>query len=352
MAPRLPQEVRGLIALTRQGIGAVDAVLARFWADVERILTAFSGRKLLMRDRLTILRQLDTLIARVYGVTQQAALVAELFTTIVRIADVASEGPFVRLIDRTRSLVERRQPGFWQRIRGKALFDPNDPFLKTVAAFDGPVVDRQRFLRSRKLDPNRRWVNGNNHRLSDRVWKQGRDVRRAVDQRIVQGIRSGEDALSIAKDVERYLNPSMQPMVIRPDGKVIRREVGKRLVVGSKSSPVNLTRYPGRGGYGSYPARRLVQTEVNRALNQATIDAGKVTPGATGSKWNLSAAHAKQDNCDNNARGHSQGMESGEYTFDAFPSMPDHPMCRCFATIVTVSRDQMVADLVAKYGDA
>jgi hypothetical protein len=347
MAPRLPQEVRDLIALTRQGIGAVDAVLRRFWGNVVRILQPFEGRMLTRPDRMAIMRQVDRVIDRVYGATKQAALVAELFTTIAGIADVAIDGPFVRMIERTRTLVERRQPGFWQRIRARAAIEPSDPFLRVVAAFEyrdafgnriiPESVREGRRVRSRLVDSNRRWVDGDNYRLSDRVWRQGRDVRRAIDARIVQGIRNGEDALSIARDLERYLNPSMQPDTIRANGKVVRR---------------NQTRYPGRGGWGSYAARRLVQTELNHAFNQATIEAGKVTPGATGARWVLSTAHVKQDNCDNHARGNSPGMGRGEYTFRDFPRMPDHPLCRCHSQIVTVSRDEMVDMLISKYGDA
>lgn len=347
MAPRLPQEARDLIDLTRRGIGAVDAVLARFWADVQRILARFAGRPLVRADRLAIMRQLDTLISRVYGLTRQAALISSLFSTIVRVADVASDTPFARMIERTRSLVERRQPGFWQIIRKRAVMDPRDPFLKVVAEweyvdeFGNRIIPRSvregRTTRAKLLDPNRRWVDGDTRRLSDRVWRQGAGTRRAIDARIVEGIRRGEDALSVAKDLERYLNPSLQPTTIRADGKVVRR---------------NQTRYPGRGGYGSYPSRRLAQTEINRAYNQATIESGKVTPGATGSKWNLSANHPKQDNCDNHASNSSPGMGRGEYMFDEFPVMPDHPMCRCFATTVLVSRDQMVDMLIAQYGDA
>jgi len=352
MAPRSPQELRDLIVLIRRGIDAVDGVITRFWTRIERILTAYGERRLTILDRMNIMRQIDALIGRVYGATRQAALMGELFATLVQVIDGASEGPFVRIIDRTRSLVERRQPGFWQRIRGKALIEPNDPFLRAVAAFDGPLVDRQRFLRSRKLDPNRQWITGDRYRLSDRVWRQGNSVRRAIDDRIVLGIQRGEDALTIARDLERYLNPSQQPMVVRADGQVVRREAGKRLVVGRGSTPVNMTRAPGRGGWGSYPARRLVQTEISHAFNAATHEAGKITPGAIGGKWNISAAHVKQDNCDNHARNHSPGMGPGEYAFDAFPRIPDHPFCRCYETIVTVSRDQMIADLIAKYGDA
>lgn len=337
MTPRLPQEVRDLIALTQAGWGAVDGVVGRFWQDVERILRPYGDRPLTRADRRIIMRSLDRVISRVFGLTQRAAMVSELFTTIVRVSSAASERPFVRLLERTRNLIERREPGLWQRIRQRAAIRPNDPLLRTVAAFDGPVVERQRLLRARGLDPQRKWVNGDNYRLSDRVWKQGRETRRAIDARIVQGIRNGEDALDIARDLERHLNPRMQPTTIRQDGKVVRR---------------NQTRYPGRGGWGSAPARTLVRTEIQRAYNQATIEAGKVTPGATGCKWNLSNRHVLVDRCDVHARNHSPGMGRGEYTFEEFPPMPDHPNCLCFSTIATVSRDAMVDDLIKRYGYA
>lgn len=341
MAPRLPQELRDLIDLTRKAIEATDGVLRRFWADVERILGLFAGRKLLNTDRLVIMRQVDRVIGRVYGATQQAAMVSELFTTIVRVTDVASETGFVRAIDRVRKVVDRRDPSWWQRIRRQAPGKSNDPFLKMVSQFEGPIVDRQRLLRAGKLDSQRRWVpkerwnTKTGYRLSDRVWKQGQDARRAIDARIIEGISRGEDALSIAADLEKWLNPEKQAVTIRADGKVIRR---------------NQTRYPGRGGFGSYPARRLAITEVHRVLNQATIEAGKVTPGATGIRWALANTHARQDNCDNHATNHSTGMGPGEYTFDEFPPMPDHPLCRCHSQILTVSRDEMIDMLIAKYG--
>lgn len=344
MAPRMPQEARDLIDLTRRGIGAVDAVLGRFWADVQRVLSRYANRPLVKADRLAIMRQLDTIINRVYGLTRQAALISSLFATIVRVADVASDTPFARMIERTRNLVERRQPGFWQRIRGRAAVDPYDPFLKVVAEweyvdeFGNRIIPQSvregRLVRSRNLDPNRRWVDGDSRRLSDRVWRQGAGTRRAIDARIVEGIRRGEDALSVSKDLEQYLNPELQPTTIRADGKVVRR---------------NQTRYPGRGGYGSFPARRLAQTEISHAYNAATHAAGKVTPGALGGKWNTSSAHDHPDECTAKASNSSPGMNSGEYTFDEFPVMPSHPMCRCFETIVLMSREQMVDMLIRRY---
>lgn len=356
MAPRMPQELRDLITLSRLATRVVDAVFVRVWAEVEMIMEPYRGRPLTQQDRREIMRQVDRVIGRVYGATQQAAMVSELFTTIVRVTDVASETGFVRAIDRVRKVVDRRDPSWWQRIRRQAPGKSNDPFLKMVSQFDGPIVDRQRLLRAGRLDPQRRWVpkerwnTKTGYRLSDRVWKQGQDARRAIDARIIEGISRGEDALSIARDLEQYLNPGQQPMVIRKDGKVIRRTPNHRLVVGSKSTPVNMTRYPGRGGFGSYPARRLAITEVHRVLNQATIEAGKVTPGATGIRWALANTHARQDNCDNHATNHSTGMGPGEYTFDEFPPMPDHPLCRCHSQILTVSRDEMIDMLIAKYG--
>lgn len=336
MAPRLPQDVRDLIDLTRRGIAAVDGVLGRFWRDVERVFLPFASRALTREDRRGIMAAIDRIIGRVYGATQKAALVSELFVTMLRVTDAASDLPFRRAVERVRGLVERRDVTWWQRIRGQAPQRPNDPFLRVVTALDGPVVQQGRLVRSRLLDPQRRWVDPKGYRLSDRVWKQGRDARRAIDARLVEGIRNGEDAVSIARDLEKYLNPSQQPTTILRNGKVVRR---------------NQTRYPGRGGWGSSRARALARTEISRVYNAAVHEAGKVTPGATGAKWNLSAAHPLTDRCDDHASNHSPGMGKGEYTFDAFPTMPDHSNCLCFETIVTVSREDMLDLLVNRYGD-
>ncbi len=331
--PGLTPEGRDLVSLTRQAWDAVDDVLRRFWREIQRILDTYTG-PIPSTERRFLMRRLDRVIDRVYGATLAAALVSELFTTLLRVTDAATERPFLRALERVRRLVERRSPGWWTRIQGQAVMRPADPFLRVVAAFDGPAVERARFLRSR-IDPQRRWVEPKGYRLSDRVWRQGRDVRRAIDARIAAGIRRGEDALSIARDLERYLNPDMQPMRVRADGQVIRR---------------NETRYPGRGGWGSYPARRLAQTELQRAYNAATIEAGKVTPGSRGMKWNLSNAHVFIDHCDDNANRSSRGMERGEYTFAEFPRIPDHPMCRCNTTVVMASREDVIDLIARRYG--
>lgn len=147
MAPRLPQEVRDLIDLTRRGWQAVDGVLGRFWRDIERVFAPFASRKLTDPDRRVIMREIDRIIARVYGATQRAALVSDLFTTLVRATDAASDLPFRRAVERVKSLVERRDPGWWQRIRGQAPLKPNDPFLRVVSALDGPVVQQGRLVR-------------------------------------------------------------------------------------------------------------------------------------------------------------------------------------------------------------
>lgn len=314
----------------------MDAVGERFWAELDRIFRAHGIAPLRREDRRVLMRQVDRVIDRFYGLTQQTALTAELFATIVRATDIAAETPFRRAVERVRSLVERRDPDWWNRIRGKATPESRDPFLRVVSVLDGPAVDRQRLLRSRLMDPQRRWVDGSPRRLSDRVWSHGKSVRSAIDQRLIEGISRGEDALSIARDLEQYLRPSKAPIRYLADGRIVRQ---------------NMTATPGRGGYGGTFSRTLARTEVSRVHAAATLEAARITPGNIGMRYRLSGSHPRQDVCSALASADPDDLGPGVYKLQNFPLLPQHPNCLCAAVPVQMSRDDMIADLVARYGD-
>ncbi len=161
-------------------------------------------------------------------------------------------------------------------------------------------------------------------------------MRKAIDDRIIAGIRTGEDALKIARSLEPYLNPAFRSETVTHDGKVIAR--------------LNQTTTPGRGGYGNVNTRRLVRTEISRVHAAASMAAARVAPGTIGMKWQLSASHVGSDACSDHARRHSEGMEPGCYTFSEFPMMPEHPQCLCASVPVQMSREDVIADLIRRYG--
>ena len=163
------------------GVRAVDAVFRRLSDDVLRIMAAFPSPLTRLAKRRAM-RLIDLVLDRTFGLTQRAALVSELFTVITRATETTALGVFDRAINRVRDAVESVRPGWWPRIVNGPV---QTPFTRVVADLNGPATIRQRGIRADYFDPQRRWVDPKGYRLSDRVWKGGREVRREIDRRDV-----------------------------------------------------------------------------------------------------------------------------------------------------------------------
>lgn len=321
-----------------RAVMAVDGVFRSLAADVVRLVTTTPP------DRRSWLRAIDRLLDRAFGLTQRTALVSDLFGVIMAHTTSAAERPFLRAVERVRGIVNRRDPALWRRVVQRAPFVPDDPFLNVVSAFEyvdefgNRIIPRSvretRLARVRALDPQRAWVDGSRYRLSDRVWKQGRWVRRQIDDTLREGIRNGDSAVTIAKRLEQFLDPDAAPTRYTARGRIVRR---------------NMTRRP-YGAYGSSYARTLARTEITRVYGQAVIEAAKVTPGQRGVQWRLSAGHSHQDECDDNAHNHSEGMGPGEYLPNEVPRYPNHPNDICTLVPVMASRDDVVNEIIKRYG--
>jgi hypothetical protein len=203
---------------------------------------------------------------------------------------------------------------------------------------------RQELLwRSYGFDPSRQWVGEGGYSLSDNVWRARKNVRTQIDDMIRQAIANGTDPLELADMVEQFLDPSLTP-VRNANGKLIRNQ--RKGIV---------TAAPGRGGMGSFSARRLARTEITRAHGQATIEVAKRTPFAKGVKWSISGSHPKDDPCDINATQNNHNLGPGVYPTDQVPRYPHHPMCLCVLSTVTPDDiDGVVNSLRDQYelGDA
>lgn len=340
--PRLSGEQAHLWRDIRAGIRAVDGLFRRLSQRVRALIDRYADTSLTHAVRRDILRQIDAILAPVFGMTKAAAQTAELTNLIVRMAANSSEGVWRRAYDRLASIVERRDPRFWQRIKLVSLTTPEPTGLASVVAmFEGRSTTAHRLRVERFFDADRRWVDGSRRTLSDRVWRHGRDVRRAIDDRLRLAIRKGEDPIRVAVELERYLNPEWQPLRYGADGRIVVDRSRKQV----------LTLKP-RGGHGSNAARRLARTEIIGAHGRATVASAKVIPGVIGAKWNLSASHPEPDECDDKARGHSDGLPPGVYLPDEFPSYPSHPQDICFITHEHMSRADLIDQLVQQYGGA
>jgi hypothetical protein len=204
-------------------------------------------------------------------------------------------------------------------------------------ARSGPIV-AERIARADGFDPERRWVKEDGSRLSDRLWKARAWDRQQIDALLVNAIRTGEDALVTAKKLEQFLDPAFAP---------IRTERG-RLVRGQRRAIV--TQAPGRGGSGSFPARRLARTEVSRAHGAGTVAAAEKSPFVRGVRWLLSGRHPRSDECDANAS-RDVGLGPGVYPPDAVPRYPQHPQDLCtLAPAVVEDTDAVVDQLRREFG--
>lgn len=304
---------RDLVQLVRQGVTSTTATLRTFWHQVQGIMLGQGAGPFTGDRKRPLMRLFDSLLDRTFGLVQRAALTSDLFLTITHVTDLAAETPFRRAIDRLRGIVERRDPALWSRIRGSGR---NDPFLRAVGMLDGSRVDRQRVLRAARLDVNRRWVDPQGYRLSDRVWKQGRDVRRQIDTTIQRTIRRGDDAATLAKDLRRFLDPDV------------------------------------KGTH--HAAYRLAQTEIVHAHGQGVIAAARIIPGTVGVEWRLGPGHgsARPDICDDHAHNHSEGMEPGCYLPSEVPPFPSHPFDRCRLVSLSMGERATMDLIVARYGGA
>jgi hypothetical protein len=332
----MPGERANLVRLTKQAVEAVDTVFRALAARLTVYTRTFGPltRETLPRFRLGVRR----ILAPIFGLTQTASQTAALFTTISGALAPAFDAPFRQVFTRLRSVVQRRDPGLWDMLDRKLLLGPDsDRMSLAYRLLYGPQVDKARLRRALGFDPNRVWVKGDGtpYRLSDRVWATGRDVRRAIDDRIQLALRNGEDALSLAKDLDRYVNPDYAPVKYLKDGRIVRR---------------NMTLAPDRGGWGGTRSRALARTEISRAHAQATVEAAKDTLGVTGLQYSLSGRHPRTDRCDDLARADNYGLGNGVYPVDQAPRTPQHPQCLCLLSPVTASREDTINMIIAKYG--
>lgn len=213
---------------------------------------------------------------------------------------------------------------------------PTDDEIRDLFAMaTNPVIAAERVARADGFDPERRWVDEDGYRVSDRVWKARQWDRQQIDAVLKQAIATGEDALVTAKKLEQFLDPRYAP--IRTDkGRLVRNQ-NKAIVTTS----------PGRGGSGSFPARRLARTEVSRAHAAGTLAAAQKSPFAKGVKWNLSGRHPKSDPCDQNAS-RDVGLGPGVTPTDDAVIPPQHPQCLCYTTVAVEEDTNAVVDAIRR----
>lgn len=168
--------------------------------------------------------------------------------------------------------------------------------------------------------------------LSDRVWKYSDMYKREIEMSLDVGIRDGDSAAKIARDMKQYLE--------YPD-KLFRRvrDQHGNLVLSQAARDF----HPGQGVYRSsyMNARRTAVTETNMAYRSADHMRQMSLDFVVGIEIHLSGNHTCKghkgvfhDICDD-----LQGKYPKAFKFTGW-----HPHCRCYTTTILKTPAEMAAD--------
>lgn len=151
--------------------------------------------------------------------------------------------------------------------------------------------------------------------LSRALWKNTRRTQTDVQSVIAQGIAQNKSAYDIAKDLEKYVDPSA------------RKDWDWSKV------------YPGTAKKVDYSAQRLARTMVSHAYQQAFVKTTQKNPFVTKYKWVSSGGARMCEIC--------AARDGVEYSKTDLPL--DHPNGMC--TFIAVIEDSMtdIADRIADW---
>jgi len=158
-------------------------------------------------------------------------------------------------------------------------------------------------------------VYGKDWRLSDALWETSDKTRSDIDKVVAMGTAQGKSSYDIAKDLEKYVNPSAKKDL--------------------KWSKV----YPGTNKVVDYNAQRLSRTMVGHAYDQSVITTSKPNPFVTGIQW--SSAHAIGRTC-------ALCNSRDGVIYDKSEVPMDHPNGLC--TLIPCVKDDM-SDVASRIGD-
>lgn len=130
--------------------------------------------------------------------------------------------------------------------------------------------------------------------LSSSIWKNSQKVQGDINTIISKGTASGKSALDIARDLEKFVDPSAQKASRRikyqkykrsADGKLLKDEKGNYIPEGRSN-----TFYFGKVDYN---AQRLARTLVSHAYQQSFKAVNENDPFVTEYVWHSSGLHGR-----------------------------------------------------------
>lgn len=209
-----------------------------------------------------------------------------------------------------------------------------------VEVSDAVIYDVRGFLRDSGFRPNvlkgalsniptdvvRNILTGNlynkKYSLSNSIWKNLDETEKDIRKIIAKGIASGRDMYEIAKDLEKYVNPSK------------RKDYDWSKM------------YPGVNKKVDYNAQRLVRTTISHAYQQSLKLACEDNPFVIGYRWITADLHGRTcDLCRERAYEDHHGMGTGIFPKNELPL--DHPNGFCeFEPVMSGSLDEIKEQVI------
>lgn len=160
--------------------------------------------------------------------------------------------------------------------------------------------------------------------LSKAIWMHTKKAQDDVYSIVAQGIAQNRSVYDIAKDLEKYVNPS-----------------AKKPWDWSKM-------YPGVNKKIDYNAQRLANTMISHAYQQSFVATTKNNPFFTGYKWLTSHSHRGVcEVCRERAETDQFGLGEGVFPKDQLPL--DHPNGVCTYAIILAKDMSDIADDIANW---
>lgn len=156
--------------------------------------------------------------------------------------------------------------------------------------------------------------------LSKALWSDKEKTLKDIDYIIAKGIAENKSAYDLAKDLERYVNPS-----------------ARKAWDWSKV-------YPGTKKVIDYNAQRLARTMVSHAYQESFVRTTKNNPFIENYKWLTSNSDRVCQICIERAESDHYGLGAGIYPKDELPL--DHPNGMCtFGSVITKSYTEIAKDI-------
>lgn len=156
--------------------------------------------------------------------------------------------------------------------------------------------------------------------LSKAIWNDNALQNKDLETIVAKGIAANKSTFEIAKDLEKYVNPS-----------------AKKDWEWSKV-------YPGVRKKIDYNAQRLARTMVSHAYEESFVRTTKKNPFIESYRWLTSNSDRVCPLCISRAEDDQYGLGAGIFPKDQLPL--DHPNGMCtFETVTTKSYEQMADDL-------